>query len=91
MAKITIVGPSSPMIPMENERPESRSEMMDRQGRDIDYANMTGLPYQKIIGEGGPATVVESEVDTSGPSKQRIYKPRSESSIGPTNDLKGQG
>lgn len=88
MAKITVAGPS--ILPMENERPESREEMMDRQGRDIDYANMTGLPYQKIIGEGGPATIVESAVDTSGPPKNRIYKNPGESAIGPTNTLKGQ-
>ena len=90
MAKFIVAGPAD-LAPAENERPESLSEQMDRQGRDIDYANMVGLPYQKIIGEGGPATIVESEVDTSGPAKQRIYKPRNESAVGPTNNLKGQG
>lgn len=88
MAKITISGPA---MPVENERPESRSEMMDRQGRDIDYANMTGLPYQKIIGEGGPATIVEPAVDTSGPPKNRIYKYPESTPNGSTNNFKGQG
>lgn len=85
MAKITVAGPS---IPVENERPESQNEMMQRHEQDIDYANLTGLPYQKIIGEGGPATIVEPAVDTSGPSKQRIYKYPEGTPPGRTNNPK---
>ncbi len=63
---------------------------MDRQERDIDYANLTGLPYQNIIGEGDPATIVESAVDTSGPPRRWIYKDPGEGQLGPTNTLKGK-
>jgi len=71
------------------ERDETREEQIARQQKDMDYANLTGTPYTHILGEGGPATVIEPEVDTSGPPKQRIYAGPSDT-LGPTNTLKGK-
>jgi hypothetical protein len=88
MAKITVAGPS---FTPDTERPETLGEQTTRQQDDIDRANLAGLPYQRIIGEGEPATVVEfGEVDSDGQPKDRIYKRRGENSVGPTNTLKGR-